>query len=62
MLSAEPYTIARVVGGVLILLFTIGFPAYCIWLIKNNKPYGSPEDPGKCYDEEGNLVDYTDDR
>ena len=43
-------------------MFTIGFPAYCVWLIKQNKPYGSREDPDKCYDEEGHLVEYIDDR
>eukprot|EP01138_Halocafeteria_seosinensis_P014364 gb/GECG01014665.1/.p1 GENE.gb/GECG01014665.1/~~gb/GECG01014665.1/.p1 ORF type:complete len:1030 (+),score=149.10 gb/GECG01014665.1/:1-3090(+) len=58
----ENYSSVRLIAIVIIILFTIGFPIYCVWLIRENKPYGSREDPDKCYDEEGELVEYTDDR
>lgn len=61
-LTTESYGTVMVIAAIFIILYSIGFPAYCVWLIRENKPYGSREDPEKCYDEEGNLVEYTDDR
>lgn len=45
----------------ILLFFTLGLPLYTMWLIRRNKPTGSPEDPSKRYNEDGELVDYTDD-
>lgn len=49
-----------VAGAVFVAIFyTISLPIFASWLIYKNKPYGSREDPSKCYDKEGNLTEYT---
>jgi hypothetical protein len=60
--GAERYGTVRFIAIIVFILFTVTFPFYCAWLIRKNKPYGSREDPKKCYDEEGHLVEYTDSR
>jgi hypothetical protein len=44
----------------LIFGFVIFLPVYCVILIRRNIPVGSRDDPNKRYDDEGNLVAYTD--
>lgn len=43
-----------------LLVYTLAFPIFMLVAIHKNKPRGSLEFPDKRYDEDGELVDYTD--
>jgi hypothetical protein len=54
------YSAAKYVGIVFFLGYTLLLPYYCYTLIQKNKPVGSRDDPNKRYNDDGDLVDYTD--
>ena len=56
----DSYTGLQVLMVILLLSFTVALPLWTYRLIQKNKPVGSREDPEKRYDEDGELVDYTD--
>jgi len=47
-------------SAVVFVLFTLGFPAACIYLIMQNRPRGSRENPAIRYDADGHPQPYTD--
>ena len=51
--------LAQAVSVILLIVFTLGLPLQTYRLIQANKPFGSREDPDKRYDEDGELVDYS---
>ena len=56
----DQYSVLQVLMVILLLAFTVALPLWTYRLIQKNKPVGSREDPTKRYDEDGELVDYTD--
>jgi hypothetical protein len=47
-------------SAIVFALFTVGFPVACVYLILQNRPRGSREDPTIRYDADGHPQPYTD--
>jgi len=47
-------------SALLLAVFTCAFPIWAVYCIHKNQPRGSLEHPGMRYDEDGELVPYTD--
>jgi hypothetical protein len=60
--SYENYIFFQILSVLLICTVTLYFPFHIAKLIRSNVPQGSPEDPDMTYDEDGNLVPYTDEK
>lgn len=50
----EWHTYIAGISAVVLVLITLGLPAYLYLIIIKNRPVGSKEDPLMCYDEDGN--------
>ena len=59
-LSSPLDWILPTLGALVFLSVTIAFPIQCYFLIEANKPVGSLEDADHRYNDDGDLVEYTD--
>jgi hypothetical protein len=60
--SHERWVLFQAAAIIIVLVVTIAFPILIYTLIRSNIPVGSPEDPDMTYDEDGNMVEYTDEK